>query len=95
MMNQMPDMNTFRNLGKTVIYILKMPWNGMVKNLHDDMRSGSANIMWKYPLAAGLAGYPFGFYYHESKTFCVGKYLQALDNQNKSCLSKIVNSLAS
>jgi hypothetical protein len=68
MMNKMPDMNTLKNLGKTVMYIIRMPWNGVVKNLHDDMRSGSANIMWKYPLAAGLAGYPFGFYYHESKT---------------------------
>lgn len=69
MMNKMPDMETLRNLTKTIIYIIKMPWNGGVKNLHVDMRSGSANIMWKYPLAAGLAAYPIGFYYHESKIF--------------------------
>ena len=71
MMNKMPDMNTLKNLGKTAWYVLCMPWNGAVKNIADDMRSGSANIMWKYPFFAGLAGYPFGFYYHESKYFLV------------------------
>lgn len=44
-----------------------MPYNGLVKNMHEDIKSGGANFFWKFPLGLSLCCYPVPFYYHESK----------------------------
>ena len=52
---------------RTLIFIVKMPYNGIVKNAHEDIKSGGANFFWKYPLILSMCCYPVPFYYHESK----------------------------
>ena len=59
--------NVFARMQKVGYYIVMLPYNSLVKNFHEDMKSGSASFFWKYPLLAGALSYPVGFYYHESK----------------------------
>lgn len=62
-----PGPNHFARFQKAAYYYFYLPYNSMVKNFHEDAKSGSASFFWKYPLLAGTLSYPFGFYYHESK----------------------------
>lgn len=71
LVNSIPNMAQLRQAGKTAYKIAYMPWNGICKNMHYDLRSGSANFFWKYPLICAACAYPVGFYYHESKNILI------------------------
>ena len=66
-MAAIPKMAQFRQAAETAFRIACIPWNGICKNVHTDLRSGSANMLWKFPLVAAMMQYPLGFYFHESK----------------------------
>jgi hypothetical protein len=71
MVDSLPTSEHFAQARKYAYKVAYMPWNGVCKNVHYDLRSGSANLLWKYPLVCAMGGYPFGYYYHESKNLVV------------------------
>ena len=54
---------------RTTMYLIKMPYNALIKNMAVDAQQGNANFFWKYPLGMSAVSYPVPFYYHESKSF--------------------------